>query len=383
MKRLILSVVVVLAIATAVVGCGTSNAVKSPSSGNTELQGTWTVAVPAGTFTFSGNSFTLTVPGVLQQSGTFTLNSAASPKTIDVHITTSSDPQSVGTTLLGIYQLGGTSLKMEMGDAGGARPTVFTENGLNLAKQSSSNISAPTPTLMPMPTPSSGNTELQGTWTETVAVPAGTFIFSGNSFTLTIPGGPQTSGTFTLNSAASPKTIDVHITASSDPQSVGITLLGIYQLSGTSLRIETGDAGGARPASFTGNGFNLAKQSSSNTVEPPSSGNADMQGTWMWNAPANKNITMTYTFSGNNWTMTIIAPSTSIQESGTFTFDSTANPKTLDMYMAACTDPSESNVGKTGLYIYQLSDTNLTLAGGEDVFVRPTSFTVARVFIKQ
>ena len=78
-----------------------------------------------------------------------------------------------------------------------------------------------------------------------------------------------------------------------------------------------------------------------------------------------------------------MSTSESGHDSGTFTLDSTANPKTLDMYLAASTDPSESNIGKTGLYIYQLSGTNLTLVGGEDVDVRPTSFTNGRVFIKQ
>ena len=115
------------------------------------------------------------------------------------------------------------------------------------------------------------------------------------------------------------------------------------------------------------------------------SSNTELQGTWRTTLDdANiGSLSITYTFSGNNWECTWASTTFNAEMSGTFTFDSTANPKTLDMYMAACTDPSESNVGKTGLYIYQLSDTNLTLAGGEDVFVRPTSFTVARVFIKQ
>ncbi len=107
MKRLILSVLVVLAIATTVVGCGTSNAVKSPSSGNTELQGAWTETSfgVTMTFTFSGDNFTATATGSIQWSGTFTLDSTANPKTIDLYYATCTYPSdsNVGKTALGIY----------------------------------------------------------------------------------------------------------------------------------------------------------------------------------------------------------------------------------------------------------------------------------------
>jgi len=84
--------------------------------------------------------------------------------------------------------------------------------------------------------------------------------------------------------------------------------------------------------------------------------------------------TVTFTFSGNNWTLTFT--STSFQESGTFTINSVANPKTIDLYVATSTDPSYSGVGETGLGLYQLSGTNLTLALGRlGDTTRPTAFT--------
>ena len=128
MKRLILSVLAVFAIATAVVGCSSSNTTgptPTLTSGNTELEGTWTAATEGMTLTFSGNNWTFTRSS-LQISGTFTINSAASPKTIDRYVTTSSVPQYVGKTSLGIYLLSGTNLTfvgLEPGNA--TRPTSF------------------------------------------------------------------------------------------------------------------------------------------------------------------------------------------------------------------------------------------------------------------
>ena len=117
----------------------------------------------------------------------------------------------------------------------------------------------------------------------------------------------------------------------------------------------------------------------------PSSGNTELQGTWMWTyTSSNQTATLTYIFNGNNWTMTITTPTESVQDSGTFTIDPTANPKTIDMYLAACTGPWESNIGKTLPCIYLLSGTNLTIAFGDPGGIaRPISFTNGRVFIKQ
>jgi uncharacterized protein (TIGR03067 family) len=95
---------------------------------------------------------------------------------------------------------------------------------------------------------------------------------------------------------------------------------------------------------------------------------------------------MAFTFSGNNWTLTATSAATleSIQESGTFTLDSTANPKTIDLYTTSFPTAPEL-VGTTSLGIYLLSGTNLTVAiAGNPGDARPTAFTEGNpVFIKQ
>jgi uncharacterized protein (TIGR03067 family) len=147
MKRLILSVLVVLAIAAVVAGCGSSN---TSSSGNTELEGTWTETVPGTdimpdmtvTFTFSGNNWdmiekeTATSTIWIQMSRTFILDPTANPKTLDLYITDFPEwSENVGTTLHSIYQLNGTNLAIANGQ-GGTRPTSFTaDNTANLVKQ--------------------------------------------------------------------------------------------------------------------------------------------------------------------------------------------------------------------------------------------------------
>ena len=144
MKRFILSILAVFAIAAAVVGCGSSNT----SSGNTELQGTWKATSPDETVTitvtFSGNSWTMTETSTsasqsVQLSGTFTLDSAANPKTIDMLYVSSvpATPGIAGTTVKGIYQITGNNLMIATADtASDPRPTELNEsNSMPLTKQ--------------------------------------------------------------------------------------------------------------------------------------------------------------------------------------------------------------------------------------------------------
>ena len=152
MKRFILSILAVFAIAAAVVGCGSSNPSGLPT-GNTELQGTWTWTEAGVTFTFSGNNWTITSTIGDQTSGTFTLDSATNPKTIDLYFATYSEPQAasqvVGKTALGLYLLSGTNLTLALGDPGTARPTSFIEDinttTFNLAKGSNTNTGSNAP----------------------------------------------------------------------------------------------------------------------------------------------------------------------------------------------------------------------------------------------
>jgi uncharacterized protein (TIGR03067 family) len=121
------------------------------------------------------------------------------------------------------------------------------------------------PTSEPTPTPSqSSDTELQGTWTETLTDGGvshdRTFTFSGNNWTATA--GNRVMGTFILDSAANPKTIDLYFAAGGDPMYdpmyEGETWLGLYQLSGTNLTIAFANLpGDARPTAFTVDPYNL------------------------------------------------------------------------------------------------------------------------------
>jgi uncharacterized protein (TIGR03067 family) len=147
MKRIIPFIFAVLAIVAFVSGCGSGN---TPSSGNTELEGTWTTIVPGAeimsdmtiTFTFNGNDWELTEletetsTAVIQMSGTFTLDSKANPKTLNLYITDCPQgTEEVGTTLHSIYQLSGSKLTIA-NEEGGTRPTSFTAyNTIDLVKQ--------------------------------------------------------------------------------------------------------------------------------------------------------------------------------------------------------------------------------------------------------
>ena len=143
MKRLVLSVLVVFAIAAAVVGCGSSNT----SSGNTELQGTWvnsTTGLLLNTITFNFNSNQWNMmwafgseSNTLQMNGTFNINPSANPKTIDmVYTSFPMDTATVGQTSLGIYELSGSDLTLDLGDPGNtSRPTAFGDDAMTFTKQ--------------------------------------------------------------------------------------------------------------------------------------------------------------------------------------------------------------------------------------------------------
>lgn len=113
-----------------------------------------------------------------------------------------------------------------------------------------------------------------------------------------------------------------------------------------------------------------------------SSSNTELEGTWTWTAFGE---TGAFTFSGNQWTLTGTNSSVSLQiGTGTFTIDSAANPKTIDLYFISAVPADSQIVGKTALCIYQLSSNSLTLAIGDPGgTARPTSFshnTTAMIF---
>jgi uncharacterized protein (TIGR03067 family) len=141
MKKLILSVLAVFAIAAVVVGCGSSN---TASSGNTELEGTWKRIGPGDTsiaYTFSGNNWTMTATAgseSIQMGGTFTINPTSNPKTIDIVYVYSvpANSSAIGKTALGIYELNGISLKLYInGVSSSVRPTAFPVDTMPFVKQ--------------------------------------------------------------------------------------------------------------------------------------------------------------------------------------------------------------------------------------------------------
>ena len=133
---------IIIAILTGVIafwGCGGSNAT-GPSQWATELEGAWTYADSnfQMTLTFTDSNWTSVVYSETW-NGTFTLNTAVTPKHIDMFCVSSPDTSQIGTTSLGIYALNSTATacSLAMNDFGATvpRPIVFGSDPMVLIKQ--------------------------------------------------------------------------------------------------------------------------------------------------------------------------------------------------------------------------------------------------------
>ncbi len=118
-------------------GCGGSNPAGSPLT--TELEGTWVLDDSnfVLTFTFADTNWTV-VNGPDTWNGTFTLNTAVTPKHIDMFCVSSPDTSQIGTTSLGIYALNSTAAacSLAMNDFGDTvRPIVFGSDPMIILKQ--------------------------------------------------------------------------------------------------------------------------------------------------------------------------------------------------------------------------------------------------------
>jgi hypothetical protein len=128
-----------LCVASAGLFCGEKNNPVTVPAGPTELEGVWTgysdadnAPLPRLTYTFVNNTVvvqrdTCTSQGfapcdVELYRGTFVADTSASPKTIDIHITQSSVPAWVGTTLYAIYFKFANNVNMSANASGSARP---------------------------------------------------------------------------------------------------------------------------------------------------------------------------------------------------------------------------------------------------------------------
>jgi uncharacterized protein (TIGR03067 family) len=127
-----------LCIAAALVVCLFAGAdapkTKAPSD-VLKLQGTWKLVggemdgkamtedqLKTGKLVIRGNQYTITLPGKDTLTGTEILNSAKSPKTIN--ITDDSGPYA-GKTLFGIYELNGDEFRVAFAPHDKSRPTEF------------------------------------------------------------------------------------------------------------------------------------------------------------------------------------------------------------------------------------------------------------------
>ncbi len=119
-------------------GCGGSNPT-GPVPYTTELEGTWVLDDSSYqlTFIFLDSNWTVQVDTDTWK-GTFTLNTALTPKYIDLMCTTSPDTSQIGTTSLGIYSLNSTATvcTMAIADFGDTvRPIDFGTDPMILNKQ--------------------------------------------------------------------------------------------------------------------------------------------------------------------------------------------------------------------------------------------------------
>ena len=119
-------------------GCGGSNPT-GPLPWTTELEGTWIFTDSSFqlTFTFSDSNWTV-LDGTDTWNGLFTLNTAVTPKHIDLLCSSSPDTSQIGTTSLGIYALNttATACTLATSDWGDTvRPIVFGSDAMILIKQ--------------------------------------------------------------------------------------------------------------------------------------------------------------------------------------------------------------------------------------------------------
>jgi uncharacterized protein (TIGR03067 family) len=127
-----------LALGIALFGAAAADDKEAAKKDLDKLQGTWTFvsveqdgqALPQGdpgpTITFQGDKFTVKAGDQVVQAGTQTLDAGKTPKTVDAKVT---EGEGKGTTMLGIYELDGDTLKACFDTQGKKRPTEFKTAG--------------------------------------------------------------------------------------------------------------------------------------------------------------------------------------------------------------------------------------------------------------
>ncbi|HUI92351.1 MAG TPA: TIGR03067 domain-containing protein [Chitinivibrionales bacterium] len=108
----------------------TSSGPTGPGPTATSLEGTWKghTLGDTNTFTavFTGNNFSFSLGLIIGYAGTFSINAASNPKTMDVVITQCANTAYVGKTSLGIYKVSSDTLTYAANEPGNPnRPTSF------------------------------------------------------------------------------------------------------------------------------------------------------------------------------------------------------------------------------------------------------------------
>jgi hypothetical protein len=131
------------------IGCHNSNPASPPVAGPTELEGVWSgtsdadtiVPKPTLTYSFANNKIVVTrdtcspkdLPPCNVESfrGTFVLDTNASPRTIDIHISQSAFAQYQNKTILAVYNKSVNVLTISANGPGTSRPTSL-DGGTNI-----------------------------------------------------------------------------------------------------------------------------------------------------------------------------------------------------------------------------------------------------------
>lgn len=119
----------------AVVVLGGAAARAAEDKDQAKFQGTWTFtahemdgkATPEAdlkkmTITFAGDKFAVKMDGQVVQAGTQKLDSSKKPSTVDAVVT---EGEGKGTTMLGIYEISGDTVKFCFDPTGKKRPTAL------------------------------------------------------------------------------------------------------------------------------------------------------------------------------------------------------------------------------------------------------------------
>jgi uncharacterized protein (TIGR03067 family) len=119
----------VLLLGMLAISCKSSNPASAPAPVKTELEGTWEGMNMDGidqtqwTYIMALNSIIIQADALEKYCGTFTLDTLASPRHIDIVISKSATVSDAGKTIPGLYNLSGNILQITANGPGSQRPS--------------------------------------------------------------------------------------------------------------------------------------------------------------------------------------------------------------------------------------------------------------------